>query len=168
MTPAAIAESYRRLKAALIAEWPELAFDEQALTDTLDGINGAQDVIAKLIRRSKEDEASVEALKSLEAEYAARRERLSQRAAAQKKAALDLMSECGLAKIERPELTAWIAHSKPRAVVVDDAILPDDLVQVVVQRKPDRDAIKKAMDDGRTVPGVVMSNGSEYLTVRIK
>lgn len=165
--PAALVESYRRLKAALIAEYPELALDDQTLTDTLEGIHGAQDIITKLIRRAKEDEASVDALETLEAEYAKRRQRIATRAAAQKKAALEMMQECGISKVERPELTAWIGHSKPRVVVLDESALPDNMVEVITIRKPNKDAIKAAVDEGQTIPGVAMTNGSEYLSVRI-
>jgi hypothetical protein len=62
-------------------------------------------------------------------------------------------------------MTVSFGLSKPALVgEADPETLPDDLVRV--KREPNRTAIKAALEDGRDVPGFVMSNGRPTCTIR--
>jgi hypothetical protein len=161
----AIVDEYRRIRASLIAEYPELVHDTEALTDTLDGLHAAQDVVARFVRQSLEDKAAAEALKALEAKYEQRRERIEKRAEAQRTAAFRLMQAIGERSIKRPEFSLTVAPGRARVLVTDRTLLPDEYWRV--KRDPNLDQIRHDLAAGTAVPGTTMSNGEDCLTVRV-
>jgi hypothetical protein len=165
MLPAALAQEYLRQKEQLLQAFPELAEDEAALRDTLEGITHAPDLIATFIRDARADEAMAEALRIMIGEMAQRKVRIMFRADRRRLAAQRLMDACGLRKIELPDFTASIRAVPPRVEVDDDASLPDSLCKIV--REPNKVAIKEALANG-TVAGARMTNGSETLALRFK
>ena len=166
MNPIALAETYRRLRLSLVAEYPELALDNDALADTLDGIHGGPDAVVSLARRSKEDEAAAAGIQTLIDQYTSRKNRLIKRAEAERQAAFDLMQEMGLTKIERPEMTLNVQSGQRRVLVTDNHSLPDAYVEIV--RQPNRAKIGEALKNGMDVPGATLANANQHLTVRIK
>ncbi len=165
LTPFGLAEEYRRIRETLLAQYPELADDAEALADTLDGLTSAHDVIARLIRHSLEDMASSGALRDLEKQYSDRRERLVRRAMARKEAAFKLMSAIGERSIKRPEFSLSIAPGRAKVIVTDRTLLPEDYFRI--KREPNLEAIREAIDGGEVVPGATLSNREENLTVRV-
>lgn len=168
MNPA-ITESYRRIADRLIAEFPELADDPETLQDTMDGLHGAQDIIASLIRKSREDERMAMALKSLMDEYQERGLRLLQRSKARKDGAMELMGELGLKKIERPEFTLTVSQGPQSVIITDASKLPDTLFSHP-EPVPDKTRIKAALlrDDPEAKAGASLSNGSPVLRVLVR
>lgn len=162
--PTHIIEAARRQKLSLIAEFPELAEDEQALWDTLDGINGAQDFIASLIRGSREDDAMASGIKEYEAELRARRDRLERRAKARKDAAFEMMQALGLRRLERPDFLLTVSARKPSVIITDETAIPHFLMSTKVY--PNKERIAAELRQGHEVPGATLSNGGESLTVR--
>jgi len=165
--PAAVVATYNRIKAALLENYPELADDAETLTDTLDGLHAGQDMVARLVRQSIEDKASVSALKELEATYAGRRSRLSARSEHQRDAAFDLMEALGERKITRPEFTLSISKGRSSVVISNPDILPNEYWRRP-SPEPDKTKIGDALAAGQDVPGATLSNSPEKLTVRIK
>jgi len=163
---AQIAAEYRRHRDALLAAFPELAEDDQALADTLDGETDAIDVIARFIREGREDEAMAAALDAMMKDMGERKQRIKARAERRRGIALSLMQAVGERKIERPDFTASVRSVPPKVEITDEAALPDALCKVT--RSPDKAAIKQAIEAGEDVPGAMMSNGTETLTVRTK
>ena len=167
--PLALVATYKRIREQLVSNYPDLAEDHETIADTMDGLHGAEDIIASLIKHSREDEAAADALKALEAEYAARRIRLSARADGQKKAALEIMQELGLPKVTRPEFTASVVAGRPKVIINDPDALPHTLCrEIPVRWEPDKGKIASALGDHIDVPGATLSNAEPYLTVRIK
>lgn len=167
MLTAAIIEQWHRMRAALIAEFPELADDSQALADTLDGEAEAKDIIAKLIRESRVDFAMVDGLSEIIGENRERRDRVERRALRQRQAAQELLEAIGERKIERPDFTASIGASRASVRITDEAALPDELCRIETTRTPDKAAIQSALANG-PVPGAVLSNGGTQLTIRTR
>lgn len=167
MTPqeAAFAAEYQRQRESLLAQFPELADDAETLADTLDGITYAPDLIARLIRDAREDEASAEAVAGMARDMTDRRTRLTNRANRRREAALALMSALDLPKLERPDFTASIRSVPPKVEIIDETALPENLFKIV--RSPDRTAIKDALQHG-PVAGASLSNGGQTLTIRTK
>ena len=161
-----IAAEYRRHREALLADYPELADDDQALSDTLDGETDAIDVIARFIREGREDEAMAAALDAMMKDMGERKARIRSRADRRRGIALSLMQAIGERKVERPDFTASIRAVPPKVEITDEAALPDALCKVT--RAPDKVAIKQAIEHGDQVPGAVLGNGGESLTVRTK
>lgn len=162
---AAFAAEYQRQRDALLVQYPELAEDADTLADTLDGITAAPDMIAKLIRDAREDEASAEAVAGMARDMTERKTRLSNRANRRREAALALMSVLDLHKLERPDFTASIRNVPPKVEIIDEAALPDSLIKIV--RTPDKTAIKEALQHG-PVAGAQLSNGGQSLAIRNK
>lgn len=158
----AVAE-YVKLRAALLAEFPELADDEQALADTLEGEASAPDLVAAFIRDARHDEALADALHTMQSDMGKRKLRLALRAERRREAALKLLNLLGLRKLEQPDFTASIRAVPPRVEILDEAALPDSLCKIT--RSPDKAAIKTALATG-PITGAQMSNGGEALTVR--
>jgi hypothetical protein len=163
---AILAEEYRRQRESLLAAYPELAEDEAALADTLDGITDAGDFIASFARLAREDEAMAKALSAMQADMAERKSRFEARAEKRRSVALALMNAIGERKIIRPDLTITIQPGRPAVRVTDEAQLPDAYFRVT--KVPDKSAIRESIERGEPVPGAVLSNREETLTIRSK
>ena len=161
-----LAAEYRRQRDGLLAAYPELAEDEAALVDTLDGITDAVDFIARFARFAREDEAMAKALSTMQSDMAERKSRLEARADKRRSVALALMNAIGEKKIIRPDLTITVQAGRPAVRITDEAELPDAYFRVT--KSPDKTAIKESIERGEPVPGAVLSNGSEQLMIRAK
>lgn len=163
MNTASLAESWKRLREGLLRDHPDI--DPETLSDTLDGITGAKDAAATLLRDGREDEALASGLKDYIASLTRRKERLSDRAAKRKAAALALMQEIGERKLTRPEFTASVSAGPQGTRITDEASLPN-----WAWRRPppvlDTQTIRARLLAGEAVPGAALSNGDPYLTVR--
>lgn len=157
---------WQGIRDQLLADFPDI--DAETLADTLDGETGALDAVASLIRRSREDEASADAVRVLAKQYQERASRLDARSRAGKNAATKLMQALEVRKVERPEFTASFRAIPRRPIITDLNALPDRCVTVETVKKPNVDEIKRLLDDGTPVPGATMSNGGESLTVRVR
>jgi cation transport regulator ChaB len=157
--------TWSRLKAELIEVYG-LEPDDDALTDTLDGETELGDQIHKLLQHACEQELFAEALDKRITEYKARKERLNKAAKAIRQHVAEAALEAGMKKLPRPDMTVSFGLTKPAldGEASPDA-LPDDLVRV--ERKPNRSAIKEALESGREVPGYWLTNGRATCTVRL-
>ena len=158
-----LAATYKRIKAELLAEYPDLADDAEALADTLDGLTEAGDVVASLVRRAREAEAFAAANKRLAKDYQERASYLELRSDRLRASALSLMEAMGEKKIKRPEFTVSITHTKGQLEVYDEDQLPEGFFKY--RREVDRTALAAAAEPP---PGTRMTNGSSHLTVRVK
>lgn len=164
--PMAAIEEYRRTRESLLAEYPELAHDAEALQDTLDGVTDAQDLIAKLVRQSLETDALATGLSILVQDYSTRVDRMAAKAAALKNAAFKIMQAIGERSIKRPEFTLTVSPTKPAVQIIDAEAIPEPFIRV--KREPNKAAIAAALQAGHNVAGASLSNGGEHLTVRVK
>lgn len=162
----ALAEEYLRLREGLLQAFPELADDAHALADTLDGMSDATEVVATLIRGSRQDAAFAKAIGGLMDEMAERKERFVARAERRREVAQRFMERLERRKVEFPDFTATVAAGRRSVIVSDPAAVPDALCRI--KREPDKTAIREAIEEGKEVPGAFLSNGGEVLTVRFK
>lgn len=161
-----LAAEWHRQREALLAYDPELLSDELALTDTLDGCTDAGDFVAFWARKAREDEATVEALRSIIDDMWTRSQRLSSRAAKQRTLAMALMDAIGEKKIVRPDITVAISPGRPKVIISDETALPEAYVRT--KREPNKVAILEALEQGKSVPGATLSNRTPTLTIRTK
>lgn len=161
-----LAEEYRRQREALLASFPELAEDAETLSDTLDGITDAGDVIARFIRLAREDEMMVVGLGVMLKDMQERKARLDRRRERYRDAALALMQAIGERKIERPDFTASVRTVPPTAVIAEPDAIPDRYC--AIKRAPKMAEITAALRNGETVIGATLGNGGASLTVRTK
>jgi len=162
MNPASLTESWKRLREGLLRDHPDI--DEETLRDTLDGMTGAADLVESLIMDSEEDKALVAGLKDHIAALTRRKERIADRAAKRKAAALTLMQELGLKKLVRPAFTVTVSAGPAGTRIVDEAALPS----WAWRPQPavlDTQTIRARLLAGEEVPGAALSNGAEHLRV---
>lgn len=145
----------------LLAEFPDL--DPQTLTDTIDGETALMDLVARLLSDAREAEAYAGALRGMVTQTNERKERLLTRAERLQDAAQRVLEAIGERRVERPEFTAYFAASPSKVIVTDASAIPADLLRPA---EPDKTAIKARLKAGEAVPGAVLSNGGQHLTVR--
>lgn len=154
-----------------LAEVQELALDPeipaQALTDTLDGIEGIFNEkavsIVHVIANSDSDIAA------LDSEIARLTDRKKQFQNAQKRLKDYLrfnMEATGITKITSPLFTITLAKGRDIAVIDDEHSLPDDFVKVKTTIAPDKNAILAALKEGVEIAGAHIEKSQS--SVRIK
>lgn len=140
--------------------------DDQAVVDTMDGETDAISALRRVIRMALEAEANAEACKALTQTYKDRQKTLEDRAERLRGHAAAFMQEVGEKTLRLPEGTiSWRADGpKLKGDVPSAANLPDDCVKF--QRMKHEPSIKAALESGRTIGDLYLSNGGVALTIR--
>lgn len=130
--------------------------DEQTIADTLEGMAGELEVKATnvgfVIRNL---DSMAEQIKQAEESMAKRRKALENRSKWLKSYLLQNMLATGKTKIESPYFVISVRNN-PESVVIDaESQIPDDYMrEIPATFEPNKQAIKQAIQDGFTVPGV--------------
>ena len=147
-----IAQEYR----SDLDKLADIELDEQTLQDTLDSMGGelqlkAQNV-ACFIRNL---EATADSIKAAEAQMAARRKALENRAARVKDYLHASMLVAGVEKIECPLFRLSVRNNPPAVEVYQPELIPQQFMRQPEPPPPtpDKAAIKEAMKAGQEVPG---------------
>ena len=156
---------YNQLKEALLSAG-DLSEDDQTLLDTLEGATDTHEQIAALIRDARRAEAMAKGLAEIMKDHATRKSRLEHRNERNRGLAFAVMQNCGLAKVESPDLTISIAKGVRRVIITDEAAVPDNLCEI--ERTPSKKAIGELLESGAFVPFAEWSNVSPVLKVRTK
>lgn len=156
------------LKDRLLAQYPELAEDEQALFDTLDGLTELQPALIAVLRSRDDDLMLVEGIKGRMAELGERLRRLDERADNKRAFVTDIMDQSGLKKIEAPDFTVSLGRKPTSLIITDEAAIPEDYWREKTVKSVDKTLIKQALQDNFTVAGAALSNGGVQLTIRKK
>lgn len=154
-------------RAALLANDPDLAADEAALSEALKP--ETDDVFAllhRILRASVQARAMADAADKMLDDLTARRDRYKRRAETMRGTVFAAMDALGIPKFELPDITASIAKGRSRAIVTNELEIPDEYTLTTV--KPNMEAIRAALSDGVVVPGVEMTNAIPSLQVRTK
>lgn len=154
------------LRDQLLAEYPALIEDNEALADTLAGIDNFEEQVVALLRHVIEREAHGKALATLIDEMGTRKRRLEEGAKNLRGAALQAMQEAGLPKISAPDMSISVGRGKPKVVIVDGAQVPDDYCRI--ERVPSKTAIAEALGRGERVAGAELGNAQPFLSVHRK
>ena len=159
------AHHWKRLRERLLESFPDLAEDEEALLDTLDGETELTDKLAAILRSALHEEAMINGLREYQRDLGRRMSALRARAHKKRSVVLHFMEDVGLKKLEAPDLTASRKVTPPGVVVIDENQLPKEFVRV--KSEPDKSAIKAALKEGQDVPGAQLGNTGETLQVKI-
>lgn len=152
--------------ASLLALCPELAEDESLRVDMIEGETNAFDMLASLVRRIGETEAHVEGITAYCASLKERKARLERRAEALRAGILRLMAAADMRKAELAIATLSRTRTAPKVIITDESIIPEDCWRV--RSEPDLAIIRDRLRTAGEVPGAVMGNGGESLTIRVK
>jgi hypothetical protein len=161
---------YQQIKERLIRDYA-LGEDDQALIDTLDGCSDLKERITALARKANERKYLAAGLKALIDDQKARLKRLEEGEEKLRDLVAWAMSEAGIDKITAPDMT--ISQRMGAKPLLIDPIDPEkyagsDYVREKVTYSFDRDAIKRAMNEGAVIPWARFGNPAPVLTIRTK
>lgn len=150
----------------LLAEYPELAEDETLRADMVEGSTSAYDVLDRILTKYREAEAEANAALERQSRLAARQQSAVSRKDAMRRLALRLMTAGDLRSVKLPEGTLSRVKGRESVEVTDETMLPEWAFKVTVDKKPNKTAIKIALEDGIALQGVSLRTGDETLQVR--
>jgi len=139
----------------------------EAIADTLEGIEG---------EFTEKAEAIVMVATNVTRHVAAIDQQI-ERLQAKKKAVLNKeeslrsylkknMLETGINKIECPLFNITLAKAPKVVEILDEDLLPVDFIEVKTEIKPNKAAIKKALQAGDEVAGAALKDGTRRLTIK--
>lgn len=149
--------------ADLLAAFPELAEDEELRADTIEGETDAHRILARIVAVERDADSMAKAIAERARDLAGRKARHECKKEAMRVLLFRLLKAAGLPKVALPEATVSITKKAAGVEIVDEELLPDNVVRIV--RTPDKSAIKEALAAGE-VPGARMGEPGETLTVR--
>jgi hypothetical protein len=152
------------VRQAILQDDPDLAADETALRDLLDGETDVYDVLRRMVRFVLDSEALAGAAKERIEKLSERKARFEKRAQAGRGAVLAMMDALGDRKITDAEFTVSLRDGHAAVFITDEAALPEQFVKVT--RAPMKTEIGKALKAGEEVAGAVLANGMPQLTIR--
>lgn len=153
---------------AILELCPDLELDEQLKLSTLEGETELNEIVSLLLSENEDDEGTITSVKT---QIDVRRERISRferRIEARRNAIVSLMDTAHLTKLPLPEATISLRTLGPRPKVFDVDQLPPEFVLIKTTKSGNLKAIDAAFERGEQIPGVVMGNGGQALTVRRK
>lgn len=154
-----LAHQYR----ADLEKLADLDLDEQTLADTLEGLGGELEVKAQnVIMFTRNLEATAAAIKEAEAQMAARRKALENRAAGLRRYVLENMQFAGIQKIECPFFKLSIRDNPAAVEIYEPGLIPAQFMKQPEPPppSPDKTAIKAAITAGTEVPGAKLTKGT--------
>mgnify|MGYP003435090174 FL=1 len=141
----------------------DMDLDEQTLADTLEGLGGELEVKAQnVIMFTRNLEATAAAIKEAEAQMAARRKALENRAAGLRRYVLENMQFAGIQKIECPFFKLSIRDNPAAVEIYEPGLIPAQFMKQPEPPppSPDKTAIKAAITAGTEVPGAKLTKGT--------
>lgn len=140
----------------------DLDLDEQTVADTLEGLAGDLEVKATNVAMfARNLEATAAQIKDAEAQMAARRKAVENRATNLRRYLLVSMQQAGIQKIECPYFRLAVRDNPPAVDVFDAAQVPAEFMRQpeTPPPVPDKTAIKDELKAGRDVPGCRLTVG---------
>lgn len=154
-----------------LQEVQSLALDpdvpEEALRDTLDGIEGMfNEKAVRIVHVIANSDTDVDAI-SAEIKRLSERKRSIELAQDRLREYLRFnMEAAGISKISSPLFTITLAAGRDIVEIYDEAALPDEFVRVKTVVSPEKADILKALKSGIDVPGATITKSKS--SVRIK
>ncbi len=149
-----------------LAANPILQDDDMLRADMLEGSTSLHDASREMLRSIQERQALVAGIEQWIGVLKQRLERFEMGIEGGRRVLLSLMQAAGLRSLVLPEATLSIGAGPAKVIITDEAKVPDAMCRIV--REPMKTKIRQAIDDGETVPGALLSNSEDRLTIRIK
>lgn len=140
----------------------DLDLDEQTIADTLEGLAGELETKARNVAAfARNLEATAASIKDAEAQMAARRKAIENRAAGLRRYLLTSMQHAGISKIESAHFVLAIKNNPPAVEIFDQLQVPAEYMKTPPPPPPtpDKTAIKEAIKHGTEVPGCRLVQG---------
>lgn len=158
-----ISESLRGL-ASVDAEDEGMAL---AIRDTMEAVQGEFDEKAKAVASVILNmDSDADAIQSEIDRLTARKKAIQNRQEGIRNYLRENMEACGISKITHPLFSITLAKGREIAVIDDPGALPDDLVYVKTEVRPEKAEILKLLKEGVEVPGAHIERSQS--SIRIK
>jgi hypothetical protein len=128
----------------------------------------AERILSACVAAALEAKANAAAADARLDNLKARRDRFEKQEETWRGTILAVMQALDLRSYKTPEAGLSVRPGAPKLMVTDETIIPDELITTIVTHKPDKVAIKAALERGDEVPGCVLSNGGSVLAVRTR
>src|ERR1035437_7205168 len=158
------ATSYRSIRDRIRAQDPQI--DEQALTDTVEGLTDLHEILAAVVRAALADEAMATGLKCRICAMQGRLDRLEDRPSKRRQIAKDVKVELDLKKLTAPDFTVSIRPGMPALVVLNEDAVPKTYWEPGEPRL--RRQVLASDLKGAEVAGATLSNPEPVLSVRTR
>ncbi len=158
---ARLVPAHRAIVEQLQAMFP--AEDLESLGDTIAGCSDLPSALATVLRNAMEREAYGKAVAEMIETLTARKRRLEEGAKSMRLAVMEAMQTAGIPKLNEPDFSASIGRGKPKVVITEPTLIPDELCRIV--REPNKIEIGKALSDGADVPGACLGNSPSFLSI---
>lgn len=155
----AIATEHR----AMVERLMDTQDDAQAIADTIEAESYPLEVKAQNVAYAiKNLDATAAAIKSAEAEMAARRKAIEKRVEHLREYTKTCMEVAGVTKIECPHFALTIKKNPAAVDVFEPGLIPAAFMKQPEPppAMPDKAAIKAALQDGQDVPGALLAQGT--------
>lgn len=162
--PILAAEDVLREINALLAEYPQLKDDEELFRDTLEGNTRFNEIMDRLLSELRDNETLAEAAAQRIGKIRERQTRMTHRAQFYRGLMHRLLSITGLKSVALGEAKISVCKSQDKVIIIDENAITDEYL--IVKKEPNKTAIKKALKEGKHVPGAALSNGGETIMVR--
>ena len=148
----------------LLADYPQLATDEELLKDTLEGNTRFNELMERFLGEMRENETLAEAVSERVGRLRERQTRLTHRAQFFRALMHRLMDFAGIKSISMPEAKISVVNAPDKVIITDESAIPDAFMRVT--KEPNKTAIKNALKNGSNVTGATLSNGGTTIQVR--
>lgn len=163
LDPAIVQHQLANLKAA----YPELAEEADSWSLALESETDLDDMLTKLVRMIDDSKALIEGTALRVKDLEERQARFKRRVEAYRSLIFKMMEAAEITSRELADATLSIRKGTQKAVIVDEAALPDIACKFV--RKPDMAKIKELLTDATgACAGAMLSNAEPSLTIRTK
>ena len=150
----------------LLLVFPELVDDEDARLMTMESETDLKEVLTVVLDDIMEAKAMQVAIDERINDLKARSARFDMREQGWRKLAFDLMQAASLRKMQLPTATLSVRNGQPSVQIVDPDQLPENMWRV--KREPNLSLIKETIKAGKTIPGAMLNNSPDTLTILTK
>jgi len=158
-----LTEEYAQAMAAMADD----GVDDQTISDTLEGLQGAIEEKAKAVAAYLQNiKAESVAMKEAEARIAARRRVIDNKVARMQDYLRDEMTKADLPKLVTPEFSVTVGKPLKSVSIIDVELVDDEYLTTKVTIMADKKSIKKALDAGQEVKGAQLIDGKARLTIK--
>lgn len=158
-----ISESLRELS-SIEVDGEDMAI---AIRDTMQAVQGEFDEKAKAVASVILNmDSDAEAVQAEIDRLTARKKVILNRQEGIKTYLRDNMESCGISKISHPLFTITLAKGREIAVIDNPGAIPDELMNVKTEMRPEKAEILRLLKEGKEVPGARIERSQS--TIRIK
>jgi hypothetical protein len=149
-------------------QFPGLIDDDAAWLDNLDGLTDGLDLAEYLAERAIQPGCHAGRGARARPHAAGPRQAVRGRGGKLKAIILALVEAAGGKKVVRPGVTLSPRSTPPKVVATDEAQTPAQYMIEVVTQKPDKKAIRDALEIGAEVDGWMMTNGGRTIALLVR